>query len=69
MGSPGGGRSKYSLFKESTSKSVPTVLSSAKQSDLSVSRLLSCLKGDIGTIGPGLSVGGRIFLFYRRAQF
>ena len=53
----------FSLLKESISKSVPTVLSSPKQSDLSVSRLLSCLKGDIGAIGPGLSVGGHIFLF------
>ena len=54
----------FSLFKEPISKSVPTVLSSAKQSDLSVSLLLSCLKGDIGTIGPGLNLGGCIFFIF-----
>ena len=40
------------------------MLSSAKQSDLSVSRLLSCSKGEIGAIGPGLSEGGRIFFIF-----
>ena len=54
---------RVNLFKDPISKSVPTVLSSAKQSDLSVPRLLSCSKGEMGTIGPGLSDGGYIFYF------
>ena len=53
-------RISFSLYRDTNSKSVATVLLSAKQSDLSVSRLLSfsiCLEG---LIGPGSKKRGLI---------
>ena len=50
----------FSLFRDSISNIVATVLSSAKQSDLSVSRLLSFSNCGSSLIGPGKKARGLI---------
>ena len=53
-------RISFNLLRDSISNIVATVLSSAKQSYLSVSRLLSFSNCGAGLIGPGRKARGRI---------